>query len=122
MDIQSKSDDNEVNKQDVLAMFDEVEEIDFEGFHDDETEFESLSESNPLLDNNKIQSTTSLVGVTRDGANVLMGRKSGVQKRIKDICNTNIVNVHCISLKLFTFLEQMLDFHKTKPCYYSGLL
>ena len=44
MDIQSKSDDNEVNKQDVLAMFDEVEEIDFEGFHDDETEFESLSE------------------------------------------------------------------------------
>lgn len=116
MDIQSKSDDNEVNKQDVLSMFDEVEEIDFEGFHDDETE------SNPLLDNNKIQSTTLLVGVTRDGANVLMGRKSGVQKRIKDICNTNIVNVHCISLKLFTFLEQMHDFHKTKPCYYSGLL
>ena len=129
LDTQSESDDNEVNEQDVLALFDEEEETDFEGFQDDEIELELLNDPNPLLDNNKLQSTPLLVGITSDGGNVLAGRKSGVQKRIKDKCNKNIVNVHRIShclqlavkdglkevelfLKLFTFLEQMHDFHK----------
>ena len=34
MDIQSESDDNEVNEQDILTIVDEKEEIGFEGFQD----------------------------------------------------------------------------------------
>ena len=60
MDTELESDDDEVNKQDVFAMFNEEEEIDFEGFQDDEIELESLNEPNPLLDNNEIQSTDRL--------------------------------------------------------------
>ena len=109
-------------------MFNEVEKIDLEGFQDDEIELESLSKPNPLLDNNEIQSAPLLVGMTCDGANILTGRKSWVQKRIMDKCNINIINVHHIShwpqlavkdslkelelfKKRFAFLKQIHDLH-----------
>ena len=72
-----------------------------------------------------------MVGVTTDGASVLMGSKTGVQRRLKDACNKYMIGTHCLShrlqlamkdcwdennkqlTKLSGFCEQLFVFHKT---------
>ena len=116
--ILDESTDSNRMEQLLLAFFDEEKEIPFEWFQDDEIELELLNEPNPLLDNNKMQSKALLVGMTSDGANVLTGRKSGVQKRIKNKCNKNIINVHCmlhhLQLAVKVGLKEMELFQKRK--------
>ena len=106
-------DQSDLENDDNLLVFDELnEEIEIEiPIHADER--------SPLL-----------VGITTDGASVLTGNKTGVQKRIKDLCNKNIIATHCLShrtqlaikdscsqealfKKLFLFCEQLFVFHHT---------
>ena len=69
------------------------------------------------------------IGITSDGANVLRGKKNGIQKKIKNVANQLMLSSHCIlhrfelstksvmeknnrSLKdLFQFLEKLLKYH-----------
>ena len=71
-----------------------------------------------------------MVGITTDGASVLLGTKNGVQKKLKDLCNKHIIGTHCLSHRvqlaikdawkenpvfnvLQNFFEQLFVFHKT---------
>ena len=95
---------------------DSVDEVDFVLRQD---------QQQPLSDLNKLP---LLVGVTTDGASVLTGSKTGVQKRLKDLCNAHMIGTHCMSHRLqlaikngadpilqelSLFCEQLYVFHKT---------
>lgn len=115
------------------AHFSESENVDFLGFEsdgEDELLFDQMVDETRMTPVQLDSTQPLMVGITTDGASVLTGRRNGVQKRIKDLCNPNLTATHCLSHRLQLalkdaaeeikilkdlqlFCEQLFVFHKT---------
>ena len=112
---------------DLLSDIDDIVDDDIESDIETETEIE-FETSNQK---SSIENSALLVGLTSDGANVLTGKKSGVNVRLREQCNNLMLNGHCVSHRcqlhfkktvqrgskhfdeLNKFLEKPFVFHKT---------